>query len=57
MPKLKRLLPDNKPEEVNDYDDDGGIVVTDKLDQIFLEESADKVCKVYSSFIDYIKSN
>ena len=57
MPKLKRLLPDNKPEEVNDYDDDGGIVVTDKLDQIFLEESADKVCKVYSSFIDCIKSN
>ena len=56
MSKLKRLLPDNKPEEINDYDD-GGKVVTDQLDQIFLEESADKAYKVYSSFMNYSKSN
>ena len=53
--KAEKAIADIKAEEVNNGD--GIKVIIDKLDQIFLEESVGEAYKVYSSFINYNKSN
>ena len=53
--KAEKTVADMKAEEINN--DDSIKVITDKLDQIFLKESADEAYKVYSNFINYNKSN
>ena len=53
--KAEKAIADIKAEERNN--DDGVKVITEKLDQIFLEESADEAYKVYWNFINCNKSN
>ena len=53
--KAEKELADIKAEERNNNNNDVKII-TDELDQIFLEESADECYRVYSNFINYKKS-
>ena len=52
--KAEKELADIKVEEINNNNDVK--IITDELDQIFLEESADESYRVYSNFINYKKS-
>ena len=52
--KAEKELADIKAEEINNNNDVK--IITDELDQIFLEESADESYRVYSNFINYKKS-